>query len=76
MVVQPGLYEVIFGFYTNHKPSVQMYVNGDIVISMNQSHNSTIQKNVGSFTKHDKKIAGLTHVEFIALPSKCRVSFS
>jgi len=33
MVVQAGLYEVQFGFYTDRKPSIQMFVNGDIVLS-------------------------------------------
>lgn len=76
MVVQAGLYEVTFGFFTEKKPNVQMYVNGDIVLSAAGHNQYTYQKSAGTFSKHNNNVMGLTGVEYVSLPQKCRVSFS
>jgi len=80
MVVSPGLYEITMGFYSNKKPTVQLLINGEPVLSaVNSSayvlhHSSGKLKNVG---KHSGgNITGLTMIDFIAIPERARVSLS
>jgi len=36
ITVSPGLYEIVFGFYSKIKPKVSVQVNGEIVMCLNQ----------------------------------------
>jgi hypothetical protein len=80
MVVSPGLYEISLGFYCNKKPTVQLLINGEPVLSAVNSasyvihHSSGKLKNVG---KHSSgNITGLTLIDFIAIPERARLSIS
>lgn len=79
-VVASGLYELTMGFYSDKKPTVQLLVNGEPVLSaVNSSsyvvhHSSGRLKNVG---KHSSgNITGLSLIDFICLPERARVSVS
>jgi hypothetical protein len=80
MVVAAGLYEITMGFYADKKPTVQILINGEPVMSAVNSasyvihHSSGKLKNVG---KHSNgNITGLTMVDFICLPERSRISIS
>lgn len=68
VAVAPGLYEVISGFFCRKKPSIQLLVNGEAVILAGSSEGK-------QFTRHPAgNIAGLTSVDFVALPARARIS--
>jgi len=74
----PGLYEVSFGFFTRRKPTVQLLVNGEPVLSAINSasyavhHSSGRLAAVGPHTAGN--VTGLTLLDFLALPPKAKVS--
>ena len=80
VVVAPGLYEIMFGFYSKKKPTVQLLINGEPVLSAvnNASyvihHSSGRLKNTGHHSSGN--VTGLTLIDFLALPSRARVSLS
>jgi hypothetical protein len=80
ITVAPGLYEVSFGFYSKKQPTAQIFVNGEPILSVNQSKNvSTLGKEnkVSNVGKHSAgNITGLTLLDFIALPARARVSIT
>ena len=80
VIASAGLYEINLGFYADKKPTVQLLVNGEPVLSAVNSasyvvhHSSGRLKNVG---KHSSgNITGLTLIDFICLPERSRVSVS
>ncbi len=80
MTVAPGLYEIMFGFFSKKKPTVQLLVNGEACLSAVNSASYVIHHSSGkmkSSSKHSAgNITGLTMVDFIALPAKARISVS
>jgi hypothetical protein len=94
LTVAPGLYEITFGFYTAlaKKPTVQVLVNGETILSAVNSSSYVIHHSAGKFKggaavassgpypKQPQSMAGnltgLTLIDFIALPAKARVSIS
>ena len=90
LTVAPGLYEISFGFYSSKKPTVQVLVNGETILSAVNSSSYVIHHASGKFKggavassagnnggKHaNGNLTGLTLVDFIALPAKARVSIS
>lgn len=79
-VVASGLYELTMGFYSDKKPTVQLLVNGEPVLSAVNSasyvvhHSSGRLKNTGKHTSGN--ITGLSLIDFICLPERSRVSVS
>ncbi len=80
LTVAPGLYEITFGFYSNKKPTIQLLVNGEAVLSAVNSSSYVIHHSSGklkSLPKHSSgNLTGLTLVDFIALPARARLSIS
>lgn len=91
LTVAPGLYEVSFGFYSHgKKPTVQLLINGETILSAVNSSSYVIHHSSGKFKGSSGAVAsglsgkqignsnmtGLTLVDFVALPSKARVSIS
>lgn len=77
MTVSPGLYEVTFGFYSKKKPTVQLLVNGEPCFNSATLGSHHTSGKLKSTTKHKEgNIAGLTLIEFIALPARARISVS
>ena len=78
--VAPGLYEVTFGFFTRKKPSVQLLVNGEPVLSAVNSASYAVHHSSGRLAAvgpHPAgNVTGLTLIDYIALPPKARVSCS
>ena len=92
LVVQPGLYEVCFGFYAKKKPTVQLHINGEPVLSAIYSSSYVVQHATGKMNNSISSssgsggnasssaiggnITGLTLIDFIAIPEKARVAIS
>ena len=78
--VAPGLYEVSFGFFTRKKPSVQLLVNGEPVLSAVNSASYAVHHSSGRLAAvgpHPAgNVTGLTLIDYIALPPKARISCS
>lgn len=80
VVVAAGLYEITIGFYADKKPTVQLLLNGEPILSAVNSasyvvhHSSGRLKNVG---KHSSgNITGLTLIDFLCIPERSRLSIS
>lgn len=80
MTVAPGLYEIKFGFFAKKKPTVQLLVNGEPCLSAVNSASYVVHHSSGklkSTGKHKEgNIAGLTLIDFVALPARARISIS
>jgi hypothetical protein len=80
MTVAPGLYEINFGFFSKKKPTVQLLVNGEPCLSAVNSASYVIHHSSGKLKSSSKNkegnIAGLTLIDFVALPARARVSIS
>jgi len=77
LVVLPGLYEVHMAFFSKKKPIVQLLVNGEVVLNaVSQPNYLTTSGFKTSLSKHNCNVTGLCVNDFLALPSKCRVSFT
>ena len=78
--VAPGLYEVTFGFFTRKKPSVQLLVNGEPVLSAVNSASYAVHHSSGRLAAvgpHPAgNVTGLTLIDYLALPPKARISCS
>jgi DNA-binding IscR family transcriptional regulator len=82
LTVAPGLYEITFGFFAKKKPTVQLLVNGEPILSAVNTasyvihHTSGKMKDV-TLSKHPSgNITGLTMIDFIILPARARVSLA
>ena len=79
LVVAPGLYEIIFGFYCKKKPTVQLLVNGETVLSAVNNASYVIHHSSGRIKGTNNSlgtVAGLTLIDFIALPPRAKISIS
>lgn len=78
--IAPGLYEITFGIFAKRKPTVQVLVNGEPVLSaINSSsyvthHSSGRLAAVGGHPAGN--VTGLTCLDFLALPAKARVAIT
>ena len=70
ITVTPGLYELFFGFFTGKKPAIQVLVNGETIIL-------GVGGDEKAWGRHrDGNIIGATTTDYIALPSRARLSIS
>ncbi|CAG9326047.1 unnamed protein product [Blepharisma stoltei] len=77
VTVAPGLYELYFGFYSRKRPSIQILINGEPIILASKSLSSSAQSSKTKTGNHPAgNITGLTFIDFVALPSRARVSMS
>jgi hypothetical protein len=79
LTVTPGLYELSFGFYARKKPTIQLLVNGEPVLSAVNSASYVIHHSAGRLKQSSHSagnITGLTLLDFISLPARARVSIS
>ena len=81
IVNKGGLYELNMGFYSNKKPTVQIMVNDEVIISAINSNSYVIHQSTGGRMKGLGRtsfgnVTGLTLTDFIMLPDKAKISFS
>jgi hypothetical protein len=76
----PGLYEIALGFFCQKKPTVQVLVNGETILTCVNSASYVIHHGSGKLTNGGKQcvgnMTGLTLIDFIALPARARISIS
>ena len=72
LTIAPGLYEITFGFFSAKKPTVQLLVNGEAVLSAVNSSSYVIHHSSGRMKSQGKhpsgNLTGLTLIDFVALP--------
>ena len=79
IVISPGLYEITFGFYCKKKPTVQLLVNGETILSAVNNASYVIHHSSGRLKNASTTsgtISGLTLIDFIALPPRAKISLS
>eukprot|EP00742_Colponemidia_sp_Colp-10_P010428 GILJ01011451.1.p1 GENE.GILJ01011451.1~~GILJ01011451.1.p1 ORF type:complete len:694 (+),score=153.66 GILJ01011451.1:27-2084(+) len=80
ITVAPGLYEICFGFFASKKPTVQLLVNGEPVLSAVNSASYVLHHSSGRLNavgRHSAgNVSGLSLVDFLVLPPRARVSIS
>jgi hypothetical protein len=70
MVVAPGLYEITFGFFTaGKKPTVQVLVNGETILSAVNSSSYVIHHSAGKFKSQSMGAAVVSGVKQPSLQS-------
>jgi hypothetical protein len=78
--VTPGLYEVSFGFFCQKKPTIQLHVNGEPILSAVNSSSYVVHHSSGRMTgvgRHSAgHITGLTLLDFLALPERAKIALS
>jgi hypothetical protein len=71
LLVAPGLYEVSAGFYASSKPTIQLLVNGEMVLTDPKEDRGK------QFGRHPAgNVIGVTFRDFLALPARARVAVS
>ncbi|KAJ3306562.1 hypothetical protein HDV03_004691 [Kappamyces sp. JEL0829] len=78
-IAEAGLYEISLAFFTKAKPSIQIVVNGESVMSAINSPSYVIQHSSGFVMDGNGKVepgtvTGISLVDFMALPSKSTLS--
>lgn len=79
IAVAPGLYEVMFAFFASSKPTVQMLINGEPVLSTDKTSSYTLHHSsarLSEFHHSTGNVVGLSLIDFIALPTRARISIS
>ncbi|KAL0241566.1 hypothetical protein GEMRC1_006801 [Eukaryota sp. GEM-RC1] len=76
----PGLYEITFGFFANKKPTVQLLVNGEPVLSAINSSSYVLHHSSGRLASAGQhsvgNVTGLTCIDFLVLPARARLAIS
>ncbi|KAJ3278596.1 hypothetical protein HK104_002181 [Borealophlyctis nickersoniae] len=78
-VAQSGLYEITFAFFTKAKPSIQLVVNGESVLSAINSPSYVVHHSSGFVVDGDGRcepgtVTGISLLDFLALPAKSTIS--
>ncbi|KAI8835347.1 hypothetical protein BC829DRAFT_62713 [Chytridium lagenaria] len=78
-VAEAGLYEITFAFFTQSRPSIQLVVNGESVLSAINSptyvvHHGSGFVNDGGGKIEPGSITGISLIDFLALPAKSTIS--
>ena len=86
LIVNPGLYELTMGFYTDKKPTIQLLINGEPVLSainnnvVHHNNNKLKGKQLGAINITGINcilyILGLSTIDFLLLPEKSRIALS
>lgn len=77
VTVAPGLYQIVLGFYSRKKPTIQILVNGEPIMSAVNTSSYVVHHSSGKLkpvAHPNGNIAGLTLIDFIALPARARIS--
>jgi len=61
------------GFYSDKRPSIQVLVNGEIIIN-SQNNNNTLNKKIIGKNGDINSIIGISIIEFIMLKKQSKIS--
>ena len=81
MINEGGLYELIFGFYSDKKPNIQILINGEIIFNSQTNNSNSLLNNSNSLTNRkiigtnlNGNITGISVIEFINLQNQSKLS--
>lgn len=75
VVSQRGYYRVELGFFAKKKPTVQLIVNGQTIVSAVNSDSYVLHHSSGKLKDvSNSEVVGLTFVDFLLLPEKARIA--
>jgi hypothetical protein len=74
VLVQPGLYEISFGFFGSTRPHVDLLLNDETILTSKPAKQK--EKSFGQFeVLHTSgNVTGLTCIEYVIVPAKARLS--
>lgn len=72
LVNEEGLYELNSGFYSEKRPSIQVVINGEIIIN-SQNNNMMNKKLIGKNNDKNNSV-GISIIEFILLKKQSKIS--
>lgn len=65
------------GFYSKKKPTAQLIVNGQTIVSAVNSNSYVLHHSSGKLKDvSSSEIAGLTYVDYFLLPDEARIAIS
>lgn len=79
LVNEKGIYVIGLSFFVSGQPNVQVYINGESVLSVGESCKGVVRFNKEmkeQYGGNEEEISGCTMMEYINLESKSRVSVS
>ncbi|KAA6372850.1 MAG: hypothetical protein EZS28_031623 [Streblomastix strix] len=76
----PWNVQITFGFYSRKKPSIQVLVNGEVILSAVNTGSYVVHHSSGRLMSQGShpagNVTGLTMIDFIALPPNAKLSVS
>ena len=72
LIKEEGLYELNLGFYSEKRPSIQVVVNGEIII--NSQNNNVVNKKIMGKSGDVNSLKALSIIEFIILKKQSKIS--
>ena len=76
-----GLYQLNLGFFSEKKPSIQILVNGDVIINSVNANSSVVYQSTSGRMKSIGKgsfgnVTGITLIDYILLPGNSKIAIS
>ena len=76
-IIESGLYELNVGFFNDKKSSIQILVNGDVVINVNPNNNFHNKgKNTNKILSSNGNVVGISFIDFIMLGEQSKIAVS
>ena len=72
LIKEEGLYELNLGFYSEKRPSIQVVVNGEIII--NSQNNNVVNKKIMGKSGDVNSLKALSIIEFIMVKKESKIS--
>ena len=72
LIKEEGLYELNLGFYSEKRPSIQVVVNGEIII--NSQNNNVVNKKIMEKSGDVNSLKALSIIEFIRVKKESKIS--
>ena len=72
LIKEEGLYELNLGFYSEKRPSIQVVVNGEIII--NSQNNNAVNKKIMGKSGDVNSLKALSIIEFIMVKKESKIS--
>ena len=72
IIKEEGLYELNLGFYSEKRPSIQVVVNGEIII--NSQNNNVVNKKIMGKSGDVNSLKALSIIEFIMVKKESKIS--
>ena len=72
LIKEEGLYELNLGFYSEKRPSIQVVVNGEIII--NSQNNNVVNKKIMGKSGDINSLKALSIIEFIMVKKESKIS--